>query len=83
MNSSRSTKHFPVRKGLASGLTEPRRDCGAHNKQLPCSGAASVAFTVPIAGTQSEAHETSEPPRDGEGVPRVVPCGQIGKGVIK
>lgn len=70
-------KHFPVQKGITSVPTEPRRDRGANNKRLPCSEAALVAFTAPIAGTQPEVHETSEPTRDGKGVPRVVPCGQL------
>jgi hypothetical protein len=69
-------KQFPVQK-TGAPVNEPRRDRGANNKRLTRSESAPVAFTAPIAGTQLEAHETSEPTRDGEGVPKVVPCGQL------
>jgi hypothetical protein len=71
------TLKFPVRKERASRSTESRRDRGANNKRLTCSESALVAFTAPIAGQKPEAHETSEPTRDGEGVPTVLPCGQL------
>jgi hypothetical protein len=67
---------FPHSKGLASGPSSARRDRGAHSKRLPCAEAALVAFSAPIAQHNSEVHETSNPTRDGDGVPKIVLCGQ-------
>lgn len=71
------SNQFPPRNERASRSTEARRDRGANNKRLPCSEAALVAFTAPIARHNSEVHETPEPTRDGDGVPRVVSRGQL------
>ena len=68
---------FPSQKELASGSTRTRRDRGANNQRLPVSEAAPAAFAVPIAQHTSEAHETSNPTRDGDGVPTSVLRGQL------
>lgn len=68
------TKQFPVQK-TGAPVNEPRR--GANNKRLTCSESELVSFAAPIAGQKPEAHETSEPTRDGEGVPKVLPCSQL------
>lgn len=73
----KSPQQFPVQKERASRSTEPRRDRGANNKRLPCTEAALVAFSVPIVERMPEAHETSKPTRDGQGVPMVALCGQF------
>src|SRR6185503_3722845 len=76
-----ASKQFPPRKAISRVATEARRDRGANSKRLPCSEAAPVAFTAPIAARIPEAHETLKlkPTRDGdgEGVPKVVRCGQL------
>lgn len=74
---TRTQKQFPVQKERASRSTEPRRDCGANNKQLPRSGTESVSIAAPIAERIPEVHETLNPTRDGEGVPTVALCGQL------
>lgn len=76
MSIQNHTFNFPVRKSVATEK-EPRRDRGAHNKRLTCSESEPVSFTAPIAGQKPEAHETLNPTRDGEGVPKVLPCGQL------
>lgn len=74
-------KQFPVQKERASRSTEPRRDRGANSKRLPCTEAALVAFSVPIAERIPEVHKTSKPTCDGQGIPMVALCGQfIAKG---
>lgn len=67
---------FPVQK-TGAPVNEPRRDRGANNKRLPVREAALCAFAVPIAGQFPEAHETSKRTRDGDGVLRELPCGQL------
>ena len=76
MNASAHLK-FPPRKAPASGVTEARRDDGAHNQSLPCSEAELVSFTAPIARHTPEAHETPKLTRDSDGVLRVVSRGQL------
>ena len=71
------TKHFPPQKAPASGVTEARRDDGAHNQSLPCSEAELVSFTAPIARHTPDAHETPKLTRDGNGVLKVVSRGQL------
>lgn len=66
------SKQFPPQKELTSGSTGSRRDRGANNKRLPGTEAAPVAISAPIAAHTPDAHETSNPTRDGEGVPTVV-----------
>jgi hypothetical protein len=70
-------QQFPPQKERASRSTEVRRDRGANNKRLPRTEAAPVAFSAPIAAHTPEAHETLNPTRDGEGVPKVVRGGQL------
>jgi hypothetical protein len=72
-----SLQQFPVQKERASRSTEPRHDRGANNKRLPRSEAPLVGFTAPIARHASEVHETSNPTRDGDGVPKSVSRGQL------
>lgn len=67
---------FPVQEAVATAH-EPRRDRGANNNRLPCAEAPLAGFSAPIAAHTPEAHETSNPPRDGEGVPKVVRGGQL------
>jgi len=69
-----STKQFPPQKELTSGSTGSRRDRGANSKRLPCTEAA---VSAPIAAHIPEAHETLNPTRDGEGVPKVMRGGQL------
>jgi len=71
------TQQFPPQKGISRVPTQARRDRGANSKRLPHIEAAPVAFDVPIAAHMPEARETSNPTRDGEGVPKVVRCGQL------
>jgi hypothetical protein len=71
-----ATQQFPVQK-TGAPVNEPRRDRGADNKRLPCIEAAPVAFNAPIARHASEVHETSNPTRDGDGVPKSVSRGQL------
>jgi len=68
---------FPPQKELTSGSTGSRRDRGANSKRLPRTEAPLVGFSAPIAAHTPEAHETSNPTRDGEGVPKVVRGGQL------
>lgn len=72
-----TAQHFPSQKELASGSTRTRRDRGANSKRLPVSEAALVAFAAPIADRTPEAHETSNPTRAGEGVPKDAVSGQL------
>jgi hypothetical protein len=67
---------FPPQKERASRSTEARRDRGANSNRLPRAEAALVAFSAPIAQHNSEVHETSKPTRGGDGVPKIVLCGQ-------
>ena len=77
-----ASKQFPPQKELTSGSTGSRRDRGANSKRLPCTEAPLVGFSAPIAAHTPEAHETSNPTRDGDGVPKIVLCGQLNlKGV--
>ncbi len=71
------TKQFPSQKERASRSTETRRDRGANNKRLPSIEAEAVSLDALIARYTSKVHETLNPTRDGEGVPKNVPRGQL------
>lgn len=66
---------FPPQKECSRRSTKARRDRGAYSKRLHVGDAELVSFAVPIAGKQPKAHETVDPTRDGDAVPKVASRG--------
>lgn len=59
----------PTQSELASGSTQSRHVPGAYNRGMQPGSAAPFANADFATTGHAEAHETSDPTRDGEGVP--------------